>query len=137
MHGTDATMNPSRASTDAAFVLVVDDHDDGRSFARTALEESGFVVTEAANGQAALELLNVAPVPNVVVLDLEMPVMSGTQLLEAMRGDDRLSRVRVLILSGSRGAVPRGGLVAGFLRKPCDPDDLVSAVTDCFDKNGS
>src|SRR5688572_14201485 len=81
-------------------VLVVDDDDDDRSAMRDVLEDEGFVVFEARDGQKALDLMTSAVNPSLVILDLAMPVMSGGELVEVMKRYHRLSQVPVLVVSG-------------------------------------
>lgn len=113
-------------------VLVVDDDDDCRECVRELLEESGFAVVEATNGQVALEQLVSMSHVAVIVLDLEMPVMDGHELVRIMKEDPRLSRLQVLILSGSISETPRDPPISGSFRKPCDPSKLVAAVKTCI-----
>lgn len=61
----------------APVLLVVDDDADIREIMKITLEAEGFVVAEAANGQAALDQLNAGLLPRVIILDLMMPVMTG------------------------------------------------------------
>lgn len=63
-------------------ILVVDDDPDIRSTVRLALEDEGYVVFEAADGAEALQLLRDSETPLVVVLDLRMPHLTGTALLQ-------------------------------------------------------
>src|SRR5688572_15412008 len=83
-------------------VLVVDDEDEGRELLRDALEDAGYVVVEASNGKEALTLLTTAgsPEPCLIVLDLNMPVMTGWELLAIVKGYYRLSRIPILVISG-------------------------------------
>lgn len=124
-------MSASQASSESARrILVVDDDDDGREVIKAVLEDAGFSVSEARDGKHALDFLCACPEPALVVLDLDMPVMSGTELLARMKTDERLSTVPVLILSGTeRSKAPRGRSVVGFISKPCDMRGLVQAVT--------
>jgi CheY-like chemotaxis protein len=116
-----------------AHILIVDDDDDGRSFVKELLESDGYVVSEARNGRAALEFLTSAPAPSLVILDLEMPVMSGAELLVAMRARERLARLPVLIVSGSgKTVIPLGEPVVGFLPKPVEHELLVGKVKACI-----
>jgi len=113
-------------------VLVVDDDADCRECVRDLLEGSGFVVAEATNGQTALERLESMPHVVVVVLDLEMPVMNGHELVRIMKENPRLSRLQVLILSGSISVSPRDPPISGLFNKPCDPKHLIAAVEACI-----
>jgi two-component system, chemotaxis family, chemotaxis protein CheY len=72
-----------RAASDLRKVLVVDDDSDWREFVRTALEEMGYQTLEAANGESALECLS-KETCSVVLLDLNMPGMSGQEVAQRM-----------------------------------------------------
>src|SRR5260370_30893572 len=63
-------------------VLVVDDDDATRVVLRLVLEDAGYIVHEASDGLLAMNVLLTSPYPLVVVLDLMMPRMSGTEILE-------------------------------------------------------
>ncbi|HEX6764304.1 MAG TPA: response regulator [Polyangiaceae bacterium] len=117
---------------DPSRILIVDDNDDGRSLMKQLLEENGFEVSEAGNGGAALDLLESEVEPELIVLDLEMPVMSGGELLAAMKKDERLSRLPVVIVSGSaRTTVPSDNAIVGVFSKPLLGDDFVATVKRC------
>jgi CheY-like chemotaxis protein len=124
------TMSSSDTSSDSERrILVVDDDDDARAVVKDLLESEGFSVSQARNGQEALDTLSGYPEPALVLLDLNMPVMSGTELLARMKADDRLASVPVLILSGTAPSkAPQGESVVGFLSKPCDMNALVRTV---------
>lgn len=113
-------------------VLVVDDHADTREFVTEFLRTEGYAVSEAENGRVALELLaaDAEHVPALIILDLEMPVMTGWEFLSRIQGYRHLSRIPVLVTSGSHAFME--GLssyeVAGFLRKPYGLDELVLRV---------
>jgi CheY-like chemotaxis protein len=114
-------------------ILVVDDQDDGRDLLREAFEEHGFAVITASNGKAALERLRKAPKPDLVILDLEMPVMSGKELIDEMTADEKLSDLPVLVFTGNgRMEVPLEGPVVGRLSKPCSLARLLDAVSECL-----
>jgi CheY-like chemotaxis protein len=103
-------------------ILVVDDNRDLRETVSAALEEEGYAVRCAENGAQALALM-LRAAPSAVLLDLSMPVMSGWDLLEAVREDAALSRVPVVVLSALRAPV-------GFthLSKPVSLDELLTTV---------
>jgi signal transduction histidine kinase len=106
-------------------VLVVDDEPEIRESLQLLLEAAGYTVHTACNGREALEVLTEGLEPRMVILDVSMPVMTGPQLLEAMRGDARLARVPVCVMSGDLTALraaPAGALV---MQKPIQVDRLL------------
>ena len=114
-------------------VLVVEDDAECRSAVKEALEDCSFVVTEARDGQVALDQMTRGLHPALVILDLEMPVMSGHELLQIMDGYQRLSRLPVLVISGTpRSQFACGGAVVGFMAKPLDLNELLDAVNACI-----
>jgi len=118
--------------------LIVNDDDDGRSLVKELLEGDGYVVQEARDGGAALELLTTAPEPALVILDLEMPVMSGDEVLDAMKKHERLAHLPVLVVSGSGRMIdPRRGSVVGFLSKPIDVERFAEIVRDSIEAGKS
>ena len=113
-------------------ILVVEDNDDSRVGLRELLEECGYVVDEACNGQVALDVLLARPQPALVILDLEMPVLSGPELLAIMKANERLANVPVLVVSGSSPRiVPKQDAVVGFVPKPFDWQRLLATVRGC------
>src|SRR5262245_29278818 len=102
-----------------AFILIIDDDDDMRQSLQEVLEEEGYGVYAARNGREARDLLHRIPTPNMVLLDLMMPVMSGWEFMQRVRESGELTRVPVVIISASRSpSLPPGAL--GLLRKPMD-----------------
>lgn len=109
-------------------VLLVDDNEDLRQLYGVLLRREGYVVHEAENGQQALAFLEyMEGEPCLLVLDLMMPVMSGSDLLRVLHDTGRLAKQPVIVLSagGRPSDVPEGQLV---IRKPVDPRVLISLV---------
>lgn len=82
-------------------ILVVDDYADARMELREMLEDMGHRVVEAADGQEALDLLLQEPELSVqlILLDLDMPRMSGWELLKLLKSYVRLSSIPVVVVS--------------------------------------
>jgi len=90
---TDATLDPAKCG-----VLIVDDDAALRTMVNMVLEDAEWEVLEAKNGREALAILESTPRRLVVLLDLMMPEMSGTEVLEAVKADPKLARRHAYIL---------------------------------------
>lgn len=113
----------------ASLVLVVEDDADFREMVRITLAGAGYVVTEAADGAEALKFLVSAgaPEPSVIVLDVQMPNMSGPELMKVLKLYDRLRRIPVIVTStGARGADMDADTT--WLPKPFDGARLIDLV---------
>jgi CheY-like chemotaxis protein len=84
----------------AGRILLVEDDRFLRRACEVSLRQRGFVVTTAADGEEALRKVR-AEVPDLILLDLLMPKMTGTQVLKALRAEEATKEIRVLILSNS------------------------------------
>jgi CheY-like chemotaxis protein len=114
-------------------ILVVEDDAATRDAVALVLEDEGYSVTGVANGQEALSHLRQTPPPNLIVLDLMMPVMNGLEFRQQQTQDPALSSIPVLVISAD-GAVSQKAAALGakdFLRKPIDLDLLLEAVQRC------
>jgi two-component system chemotaxis response regulator CheY len=112
-------------------VLLIDDSKAVRSLMSMALERSGYVVQEAEDGEAAIELLDGRDI-SVIVCDLNMPRMDGLSFLRWLRVHPRYRKVPVAVLTTEtrpemKVAVKTGGANA-YIRKPCAPGEFVDAV---------
>ncbi len=111
-------------------VLIVDDEFGLAEMASELLAMAGFAVATAIKGRMALatiEQLN----PDLVRLDVMMPIMSGADVLEAMRANPAMQHIPVIMMSAAgREAVPEHvlPLISGFLTKPFTYDELMTAV---------
>lgn len=116
---------PGRA---AMTVLLVDDVIDARDMYALYFRHVGVKVTTASDGQSALTAARVER-PDVIVLDLAMPGLTGWDVLRELKADPRLRGIPVLVLSGQRAK--EDALKAGadaYCEKPCLPDKLFGAI---------
>lgn len=84
-------------------VLIVEDDDDVLELVALSLERCGLVVSCVPNGRVALEWLVTNEPPRFVLLDMNMPVMGGDELLRLLARDEKLSMIPVVVSSASRG----------------------------------
>ena len=113
-------------------VLIVEDEAAVRGMFRQILVEAGHEVREAANGKEALEVLDAGWRPDLILLDLLMPVMNGWQLRAAQRERPDLRDIPVVLVSGSPPRIQpieaKALQVAASLRKPVSADVLLRTV---------
>lgn len=109
-------------------VLLVDDEYDISSILKMVLEMENFVVVTAYNGQAALNALATAPLPDLVITDAMMPVMNGYEFIDAVRADPDLAKLPIMLISAAQ---PDPARLAGkawdvYLQKPFDLQRFVN-----------
>jgi CheY-like chemotaxis protein len=111
-------------------VLVVDDEALIAMALEAALEDAGYRVATAANGRQGLERLAEAPRPEIVLLDMMMPVMNGPAMLAAMAADPGLRGIPVIVLSSlpEETVRDRAQGVAAILRKPYTAEQVLDAI---------
>ena len=110
-------------------VLIVDNEPDVLLLLRVNLEAAGYETVLAADGETALDRIDDAD-PDVVLLDIMMPVMDGWGVLRALSDRDTAPRVVVVSAKSSDRDIVRA-LTSGaldYVTKPFDPDDLVDVV---------
>ena len=111
-------------------VLIADDDTDSREMYGFALSHFGFEVVEACDGDEALARAIQPPAPDVILLDLRMPGLSGFEVFDALQALDGIRHVPVIGLSGDtrhRDTALARGFVK-FCAKPCPPDRVVLDV---------
>ena len=109
-------------------VLIVEDDADLRDMMAQLLSLEGFNAATVANGREALEYLHDGDRPDVILLDLMMPVMDGWEFRRRQQADPSVAGVPVIVLSAldqSRAADVRAD---AFLKKPLDFDRLLALV---------
>jgi len=116
-------------------ILVVDDEPDVRNYLKMILEDGGFRVITAGDGEAALEIIR-RDKPDFISLDLVMPRKSGHKLLSELRRDEQLARIPVLIVTahakddlGKKDLddMLENKMISGpgtYLEKPVNPPDI-------------
>ena len=112
-------------------VLVVDDFQDNREMYAEYLLFSGFRVIQAANGKEALDQA-FANRPDIIIMDLSLPVMDGWEATRRLKADARTNAIPVVALTGhAMQGHSKGAMAAGcdsFVAKPCLPDQLVAEI---------
>lgn len=93
-----------RRSSQPATILVVDDNDSGRELIAQQLQRQDYLVVEASSGERCLEVMRSAR-PDLVLLDLVMPGLNGYEVLQAVRADEELRRIPVVVISGVQDEV--------------------------------
>ena len=116
-------------------ILVVDDDKMNIKVARFILEQADYSVIEATSGAECLMLLKSKPV-DLVLLDVEMPVMNGLKTLERIREDIDLMEIPVVFLTSdaSKDTVINAGKldVTGYVKKPYVPQELLERIEKIF-----
>jgi signal transduction histidine kinase len=110
-------------------ILLVEDDHSIREALRGILEEEGYAVTTAENGRQALEQLGAGGAPDLIVLDLRMPIMDGWEFRTVQKSDPRLARIPVLAVSADGSAKAAAIDAEAYLRKPLSTDALLGAIS--------
>lgn len=129
-------MGPKRTETSpASRILLVEDDRDLREIVAEILEGAGYSVHSATNGQEGLDYLRSLKddMPNLVLLDLSMPVKDGFFFLTERQGEPALLGVPVIAMSADSAMVTKlqGFATHGYLRKPVEIDALLAACARC------
>ena len=114
-----------------AIVLMIEDNEQNRYLATYLLERHGFTVVAAPDGPAAIAL---APtlLPDVVLLDIQLPGMDGYSVAGALRGIERLRNTPIIAVTSYAMTGDRAKALAagcdGYIEKPIDPDTFVASI---------
>ena len=119
-------------------ILIVDDDAEFRSALSMLLGDLGYDIAVTWNGRAALDHLRSHAPPDVILLDLEMPVMDGYAFCVEKRRDGRLAGVPIVLISGhpDLGERVRPEGVTEWLRKPVDIAAIVRTIRRLTSANG-
>ncbi len=124
--------NALRQRVKRPYILIVDDEADLVDVLSESLTGAGYVVSGASNGMEALEVIRSVH-PDVIVLDLDMPLLNGWDFLHQARAGRGLASSKVIILTGVDQSLEdrQQGLKLGacdYLLKPCDPKEVDRAI---------
>jgi CheY-like chemotaxis protein len=118
-----------------ASILVVEDDDDIRDSIGVILEDEGYCVALAEDGQTALDLLEDLPRPCLLLVDLVMPRLDGWTLMKVLSKDDRLATIPVVVLSAAHDPKVTG---QRFVKKPIELGLLLRIVQEhCCGERGT
>jgi two-component system cell cycle response regulator DivK len=134
-------MKSSHPPKDRVTVLVVDDYEDNRQMYAELLSYAGFAVVEACNGAEGIAKAQLV-LPELIVMDLSLPVMDGWEATRRLKADERTRHIPILALTGHAPEGLAGHSAAveetgcdGFLTKPCSPENLLEMVHGVLDRN--
>jgi two-component system, chemotaxis family, sensor histidine kinase and response regulator PixL len=113
-------------TTHRGVIFTADDEPGVRENLQDALEDAGYLVLSARDGKEALARMRGTWGPSLAIVDLNMPTMSGWELIERMRSDRELSCIPILVLSANGNEPVRGA--DRLLRKPVTIEELLRNV---------
>ena len=111
-------------------ILIADDHEDNRELLHLMLRGAGYAVREAKNGGECLELAR-AEAPDLIVMDLSMPVLDGWGLFEELKMDQTTRGIPCIAVTAHADLDRKRALEKGFIAyvsKPFATEDLLSTV---------
>jgi two-component system chemotaxis response regulator CheY len=95
------------------------------------LEGQGHAIVEAANGEEALDIIGPSPDLDVVITDLDMPLLTGVGLIERLQSEPRTAAIPIVVVSGDNDAalaLKDSGLVQAVLSKPIGVSALAEVI---------
>lgn len=116
------------SGADGKLILLVEDDRSIREAVQSVLEDEGYHVIQSENGRDALDRLRSGALPDLVVLDLRMPVMNGWEFRAAQKNDPNLAGIPVLAVSADGSAKAEAIAADGYLRKPLSARTLLDTV---------
>ncbi|HEY5884427.1 MAG TPA: response regulator [Pyrinomonadaceae bacterium] len=121
-------------------ILIADDHEDNRELLHLMLQSAGYSVRDAQNGSECLEIAR-AETPDLIMMDLSMPVLDGWRLFEELKLDQRTRRIPCVAVTAHADLDRRRALEKGFtayISKPFATEHLLrtvaSALTDRYEE---
>ena len=117
-----------------AHILIVDDFEDNREMYAYFLSEHGFAVTQATDGQEALDKAERLQ-PDLIIMDLSLPGMDGWEAARRLKAGEKTRQIPIVILTAYD--LTSGGPLEcdGVLTKPCLPDRMIAEITQVLDRH--
>ncbi len=109
-------------------VMVIDDTPEVRELVGDVLEDRGYTTVRKSDGVSALEYLRTGPLPEVILLDLVMGGMNGSEFREEQLSDPRICGIPVVLMTGLRAINGKSLGLNQVLTKPFHVKDLIAAV---------
>lgn len=113
-------------------ILIADDDSVTRRIIRSIIEQTGFIAVEAKNGREAYQILNENPRFAACIIDIQMPIIQGTELVRKMRSDKHLSQIPVMVITaqdairGPGESMEAGAIV--FVPKPFTTSQMMAML---------
>lgn len=107
---------------------------------RLILERAGHAVVEAADGEAAMVLIDPNPLPDLITTDLTMPILNGEGLIERLRSNPRTASIPIVVVSANplaARALHASGHVDAVVIKPFDPFALEACIRSVAETRGT
>ena len=114
------------------FVLVVDDDEGIRDSIHNLLEDEGYRVVSAANGQRAFEVIQTRGRPRLILLDLMMPVMDGGEFRSRQLADPAIADIPVVLITAAGARMAQAVPVQTVLAKPLKAEVMLEIVASYF-----
>jgi CheY-like chemotaxis protein len=116
-------------------ILIIDDDHDLRVLQRSVLEQMNYKVSTVTNGKDAIESLErFSTLPELIILDIQMPIMNGNDFLIYKNQNPALKKIPTLIIASNIEDCIEHELIQK-LQKPVDLSDFISKVNDCLKNN--
>jgi CheY-like chemotaxis protein len=115
-------------SSDNHKVMLIEDDEGTRTCLGEILQIEGFSVVSFSNGLEAMSYLAHSPAPQLIIMDMSMPLMDGHQFRSAMLRDPRLAAIPVVVVTAYEPSAAARLSVSRVFRKPVDIDALVETV---------
>lgn len=120
------------SSASVPTILMIEDHDDTACLVRFILERHGYTVRHAPDGRNAKRLMETSEPPDVVLLDISLPSLSGLEVLRTIRSTPEWKQIPVIMLTanGRPESIAEATTLGAteYLKKPFSPDHLLRTV---------